>query len=202
MLEVKPLAPEDWDYFALYDVPYRGHRIGIVWDREGTHYKLGRGLRLLADGKELAVSGKLGPLSARLSAAAPKQAPTEASVNFAVNNDGTYYPRVRTSFTNPATPPAKLIDGNYWYHITPPNRWTCEGSPNTSDWVAIEFGTKRVIHTAKLYFLDEGKGVTPPTAFDLEQWDGIKWVAIPSQERNPRSRPAGGLTWSASRRLK
>ena len=47
-----------------------------------------------------------------------------------------------------------------------------------------------MIHTVKLYFLDDGKGVTRPAAFDLEQWDGMNWVAIPSQERNPRE-PTG-----------
>lgn len=185
-LEVKPLAPADWAYFALHDVPYRGHHVSVVWDRHGARYNLGKGLRLFADGKELAVSDKLGPLSAKLPATARNPAPIKPSVNFAVNNDGTYFPRVRTSLTNPATPAAKLIDGNYWYEASPPNRWTCEGSTNASDWVAIEFGTKRSIDTVKLYFLDDGNGVTPPAAFDLEQWDGKNWVAIPGQERSPK----------------
>lgn len=29
-LDVNPLAPDDWEYFALDDVPYRGHRVGNV----------------------------------------------------------------------------------------------------------------------------------------------------------------------------
>ena len=33
-LQFHPLAPADWDYFALDDVPYRGHLVSIVWDRE------------------------------------------------------------------------------------------------------------------------------------------------------------------------
>jgi hypothetical protein len=161
-LEVKPLAPADWAYFALYELPYRGHRIGIVWDRDGTRYNLGKGLRLFADGKEVAVSDQLRPLSAKLPPLAPNPAPGKPIVNFAANNDGAYFPRVRTSFTNPTTQAAKLIDGNYWYHISPPNRWTCEGSTNASDWVAIECGTKRSIDMVKLYFLDDGNSVTPP----------------------------------------
>jgi hypothetical protein len=97
-IEVHPLAPQDWDYFALDDVPYRGRRLAIVWDKTGTRYSLGKGLHILVDGKPAASSPRL----ERLTAAMPKleppaggesqQAPTNATplrsaVNFAVNND-------------------------------------------------------------------------------------------------------------------
>lgn len=190
VVEVKPLAPSDWPYFALHDVPYRGHRLGIVWDRDGSRYQLGQGLRLFVDGKELAVCDRIGPLSAKLPTPARKTDSGSAPVNFAVNNDGTYFPRIRASFTNPATSLMKLVDGNYWYHVSPPNRWTSVGSPSASDWIAIDFGTKRPIDTVKLYFLDDGNGVTPPAAFDLEHWQEQGWQPIARQERAPRE-PAG-----------
>ena len=190
-LELKPLAPTDWAYFALDNVPYRGHLVSILWDRDGTRYKLGKGLRVFANGKEIAAAETLAPLSVKLPAA-PKPAERGATVpvNFAVNNDGTYFPHVTASYSNPKTPPSKLIDGNYWYHRDPPNRWTCEGTGNNSDWVTIDFGTKRVIDTAKLYFLDDGSDVAPPYTFDLQHWDGKQWVTIPSQKRN-LERPTG-----------
>ncbi|HUY34270.1 MAG TPA: discoidin domain-containing protein [Pirellulales bacterium] len=191
-LEVKPLAPADWAYFALEGVPYQGHTVAVVWDRDNSRYRLGKGLRLFADGKQIAVSEKLAPLSVKLPAAqqsAERQA--AAAVNFAVNNDGFYYPRLLTSYTNPKTPSSKLIDGNYWYHRDPPNRWTCEGSPNASDSVTIDLGAKRIVHTVKLYFLDDGSGVVPPTSFDLEYWDGKGWQPIPKQSRGP-AKPTGG----------
>ena len=75
---------------------------------------------------EIAASEKLAPLSVKLPASPkPAERRPEEPVNFAVNNDGTYYPRVLAPFSNPKTPPSKLIDGNYWYHRDPPNRWTC-----------------------------------------------------------------------------
>ncbi len=190
-LELKPLAPADWAYFALDNVPYRGHLVSVLWDRDGTRYKLGKGLRVFANGKEIAASEKLAPLAVKLPAA-PKPAERGAAVrvNFAVNNDGTYFPRVTASFSNPKTPPSKLIDGNYWYHRDPPNRWTSEGSPNASDSVVIEFGAKRTIHTAKVYFLDDEKGVVPPAKFDLEHWDGKAWQPIPALARAPET-PTG-----------
>lgn len=187
---MKPLAPADWAYFALDNVPYRGHLVGVLWDRDGTRYKRGKGLRVFANGKEIDASEKLAPLTAKLPVAPATPQSALTPVNFAVNNDGTYYPRVLASFSNPRTPPSKLIDGNFWYHRDPPNRWTCEGTRDNSDWVTIDFGTKRAMHTAKLYFLDDGSGVTPPYTFDLEHWDGKQWVAIPSQKRN-LDRPTG-----------
>ena len=50
-LEVHPLAPATWDWFALDDVMYHGRRISIIWDRLGTRYGQGLGLTVLADGK-------------------------------------------------------------------------------------------------------------------------------------------------------
>jgi hypothetical protein len=191
VLEVRPLAPAGWAYFALDGVPYRGHLVAVVWDRDGNRYGRGKGLRLYADGKELAASETLGPLSAKLADRKAVPATAVTAVNYAVNNDGTYFPRVSVSYAHTRTPPTKLIDGNYWYHRDPPNRWTCEGSPNASDSVVIDFGTQRTVHTAKLYFLDDGKGIVPPARFDLECWDGRGWKAVPGQNRTP-DRPAGG----------
>ncbi|HZT81639.1 MAG TPA: glycosyl hydrolase family 65 protein, partial [Gemmataceae bacterium] len=65
-IEVNPLAPADWDYFALDDVPYRGRRVSIAWDRTGKRYGLGKGLHVLADGKQIASAGKLQRLTAEL----------------------------------------------------------------------------------------------------------------------------------------
>ncbi len=189
-LEVKPLAPAAWDYFAVDNVPYKGQLVSVLWDRDGTRYKKGKGLRLFADGKEIAASEKLAPLTAKLPAAKQVPQPKTTAVNFAVNNDGTYFPRLRVSYANPRTPPAKLTDGNSWYHRDPPNRWTCEGSPNATDSVMIDFGTERTVHTAKLHFLDDGKGVVPPGKFTLEHWDGKGWKAIPTQTRTPEQ-PTG-----------
>src|SRR5205807_10527530 len=40
-VEVNPLAPAEWEYLALADVMYRGHRLSILWDKNGKRY--GRG---------------------------------------------------------------------------------------------------------------------------------------------------------------
>jgi hypothetical protein len=189
VLEVNPLAPRGWLYFALDDVPYRGRRISIVWDKAGTRYGLGAGLHVRADGKTIASAPELRRFTVELPPARRSQ-PDRGAVNYAVNNDGTYYPRMTASYANPDTPLGKLNDGNFWYHVSPPNRWTCEGSPHATDWCAVDFGTKRQIDTVKLYLLDDGRAIEAPTSFDIEFWNGTEWIQVPEQVRNPAT-PAG-----------
>lgn len=38
ILQVSPLFPEEWEYFCLDGVSYRGHPVTIAWDRTGEHY--------------------------------------------------------------------------------------------------------------------------------------------------------------------
>jgi hypothetical protein len=189
-VEIFPLTPETWDYFALDQVPYRGRTLSVLWDKGGTRYGRGAGLRILADGKQIAASPRLERLTGKLPPAPEGKKPGPRQVNFAVNNDSHYFPRVTASYTDPQTSLAKLVDGNYWYSVSPPNRWTTEGSPNEADWCAIDFGAPRRIHTVKLYFLDDGAGVVAPVALELETWDGEKWRPVPNQTRSPQ-KPAG-----------
>lgn len=183
ILEVKPLAPAEWDYFALDSVPYRGHTIGIVWDRKGNRYKLGQGFHLISDGVVVASRNDIGTLTTKLSTAIAKPVSTTA-VNYAVNNDGNYYPRLQATWTGPNSSVSKMIDGNKWYHRDPSNRWTCEGSPNPEDAITIDLGKPRKVHTVQLYFLEDEKGILPPKRFDLLTWDGTKWVPIQGQKRS------------------
>ena len=105
--------------------------------------------------------------------------------NFVVNNDGTYFPRLTASYSSPKTSISKLNDGNFWYSPHPPNRWTCEGSPNERDWVVVDFGMKRTIHTMKLYPLDDSvekdSAVRTPERIELEAWIDNEWRPIKLQ---------------------
>jgi hypothetical protein len=81
-------------------------------------------------------------------------------------------------------------DGNYWYHLQPPNRWTCSGSTNQTDSLAFDLGTPRRLDTIKFYFLDDGTNVVSPLRYEVEAWDGASWKAIPGQRRSPE-KPSG-----------
>jgi hypothetical protein len=57
MVEVNPLVPAGiWDWFCLDNVPYHGRIVTILWDKTGAKYGKGKGLRVFADGREIARS--------------------------------------------------------------------------------------------------------------------------------------------------
>jgi hypothetical protein len=67
VVEVHPLVPEgEWDWFCLDRVRYAGHVVTIVWDRTGRKYGRGPGLRVLADGREIARAPRLERVQGRL----------------------------------------------------------------------------------------------------------------------------------------
>ncbi|HXY19071.1 MAG TPA: discoidin domain-containing protein, partial [Gemmatimonadales bacterium] len=183
-LEARPLAPDDWPYFALDGVAYHGHRVAIVWDRDGSRYHRGRGLMLFVDGRRAARAPGLTRLVAPLGPAAPL-APVDRAVNLAVNNDGTPYPRLTASFSAPTTPPFYANDGNYWYDATPANRWTTMGSGHASDWLELDFGVERPVEQLRLYLVDDGGGVVAPARYDVERWTGAGWAEVAGQVRTP-----------------
>jgi len=61
-LIVSPLIPDNWDWFCLDDVRYKNHIISIVWDRTGQKYKLGKGMRIMVDGRLRVKSKRLKPV--------------------------------------------------------------------------------------------------------------------------------------------
>ena len=65
-VEVNPLVPPDWEWFCLDRVAYHGHLLTVLWDKTGQHYGQGKGLRVLADGKEFGMSAKINRLTGKL----------------------------------------------------------------------------------------------------------------------------------------
>jgi hypothetical protein len=188
-VEVNPLVPDQWHYFALDGVAYHGHELSIVWDQDGTRYGRGPGLTVFVNGRAIANAPSVQRIVAPI---APPIAPDGINrpINFAVNNGGAAYPWVTASASDPATPPHYAVDGNYWYHESPPNRWTAAGSGNDADWLAIDFGTPRPITEVKAYFYDDGARVRRPASYEIEHWDGRVWQPVPDQTRTPAG-PAG-----------
>lgn len=168
-LEVNPLAPADWAYFALDDVRYHGHDIAIVWDRDGTRYHVGAGLTLLSDGRIIGHADRLGRLAGYLGST-PTIAEPDRPENLAVNNGHGPYPLLMTSYSAPGTSPHYLYDGNYWYGASPPNRWTTAGSPHASDSIVLDFGVAVRIDSLRLFVLDDSTGIRPPAQIDVQMW--------------------------------
>ena len=75
-VEVNPLVPEGaWDYFCLDQIRYHGRWLTILYDKTGERYKRGKGLRVFADGKEVAASETLARVTAPLPPTAVVAAP-------------------------------------------------------------------------------------------------------------------------------
>jgi hypothetical protein len=192
-VEVQPMAPESWDYFALDGVRYHGHKLSIVWDRKGNRYRHGRGLTVIADGRAIARSPRLTRLTAFLPPAKGRPLKPRLS-NFAVHNDSTAFPKITASYSAPKNPPSFMIDGNYWYHQSPANRWTTIGSRNVSDTVTVDFGVAHAIEQVKLYVLDDGidSPVQAPASYSVQTWDGAAWRDAKVRRRSPL-KPTGHL---------
>lgn len=67
IIEVNPLLPADkWDWFCMDNILYHGKIITIVWDKNGTKYKKGKGLSVWVNGKKVAASAELKKLTGKL----------------------------------------------------------------------------------------------------------------------------------------
>ncbi len=78
-VEVHPLVPPGtWDWFCLDNVLYHDRLLTILWDRTGDKYGRGQGLRVFADGRQIAQSDSLGRVTGTLSSPARTEGATAA----------------------------------------------------------------------------------------------------------------------------
>lgn len=64
---VSPLLPDGtWDWFCLDGVRYHGRELSVLWDRDGSRYGRGAGLKVFVDGVVVAESPRLEPIEGRL----------------------------------------------------------------------------------------------------------------------------------------
>jgi hypothetical protein len=67
LVEIDPLLPaETWDWLCLDGIKYRGRLLAVVWDRDGSRYGQGAGLRLLANGQIVVKADRLERLRGKL----------------------------------------------------------------------------------------------------------------------------------------
>lgn len=190
-VEVDPLIPDDWDYFALDDVNYHGRRLSVIWDRDGSRYNRGKGLLVIADGEIIASSPVIKRIVAHITAK-PQKSP-ERLVNYAVNNEKDhYFPRAISSFSGIGENSyLKISDGQHWYYTHPANRWSSLHSDNNTEYVGVDFGIERPIQAVKIYLYSDDSAIHTPVSYKLEYWNGKSWKKVRSQERNPKMPEAG-----------
>lgn len=194
-LQLKPLVPASWNYFALENVPYHGHNVTVLWDKDGSRYHQGAGLHVYVDGVPTAGSPTLTDMTVHVPAGPPAAAhPSATFTDDAANVYGTGYPRAFASYTWPNDSPWNAVDGQLFYNDIPEDtRWTDYGTPNASDYLGVDFGTAIPVDEVRLYTYDDGGGVHDPAAYDIQYWTGSAWADVPAQADDPPTPAANAL---------
>ncbi|KAK3715166.1 hypothetical protein LTR37_007376 [Vermiconidia calcicola] len=187
ILEISPIIPPDWTYFALENVPYHGFLITVLYDEGGGRYNTGPGLTIFADGQPI-YNGKGTSATVQLpsnNAQQPDvnyQAPPPLDVNVAANPYGLgHWPRASATYTNRMDDPYKAIDGYLFYDSMPDNRWTNYGSPNDNDTLTIELPRPwNLTGIVLAIYADASRtgGVTCPAAIDITDGNGKTLASI------------------------
>ena len=195
-LEVDPLLPAQSKpairYFAVTDLRYHGHDLGIFYDMDGSRYHLGTGLSIFADGRKIAGPVALGRIQAKLPPA-PKASAKYGRIDLAVNPGGVL--GLPTATASSSESPAKVdeaIDGRMWFFPEIANGW----SPTDADagpWYDVRFAKPQTLGSAELSFFGDDIHWSAPGAFQLQQKTSSGWADIPAQRRSSAQPIAGGV---------
>lgn len=194
-LDINPLTDNSIDYFCLDNVLYHGHKLTVVYDRDGSRYNLGKGLIVLLDGRKTTtiqsgnkykvVIGK--PL---------KNIPVDQPANLALNISHSGYPAPSASVnTIPDSSMYQAIDGRIWYFPEITNRWTTMGSTSQIDWYAIDLGKEQKISSAKMYVFADSSHFNAPDDFTVEYLNNGKWLPVKMIKQHPQ-KPVGNTVTS------
>ena len=99
-------------------------------------------------------------------------------------------PQATASHTSPYDAVERAINGSVAYSNVPNDRWTAYGSSNATDWLAIDFGTRRRVASVGLALYDDNGGVRTPERFHVEVWQNGAWTPAIGETHTP-ARPLG-----------
>ncbi|MEO8819888.1 MAG: discoidin domain-containing protein [Ginsengibacter sp.] len=174
LLDVRPIITDDIDYFCLQNVLYHGCHLTILYDKDGKKYRRGKGLLVFSNGKKLEkTENGFYNLPAAIITLAPKE-----NINIAVNLTGEGFPKASASFTYSPDNLNMAIDGRIWNWTNVRNRWSDYGSPNKTDWYAVEFEKPEKVKTINLIFYEDGKDFKAPKNFSIEYLDNDSWKPV------------------------
>ncbi len=183
-LIINPLLDNSILYFCLDDVQYHGHKLAVVYDRDGTRYKFGKGLTVLVDGKKATLTTTKGRYQVVIGAPIVNGVIPQP-VNYALNIRYKNYPVPSASVNSIPDSLYQAIDGRIWYFPEISNRWSTLGSTSTTDWYALDFGQPRDIAAVKIYLYADGNRFGPPENFTIEYENGNQWLPVKVKESNP-----------------
>jgi hypothetical protein len=177
-LEINPLIDSSINYFYLADVNYHGHNLTLIYDKDGSTYKAGKGLTVFVDQKKAEVTESQDTY--KVYVGTPVITPSNKQPrNVALNVYRKGYPLPTSSVKAQAdTSLYQAIDGKIWYFPEITNRWTTMGSNSPTDWFSIDFGKPCEISGVKIYPFTDGKTFEVPDDFIIEYQEGDTWIPV------------------------
>lgn len=176
-LVVDPLLPDPglgFTHFALQNVPYHGHLVGVVYDADGAHYTYGKGVSVLVDGVVAAHADAPRRLRVKLTPVAP--APIVRRIDLAMNLIPDQAPKGEASINADPKILHKALDGRVWFWPEIPNGWDVPKGAG-SQWFAVDFGKEVSVSATELSFFG-GDDYVAPSSYRLEILSGSKWVPV------------------------
>jgi len=184
-LNINPLSDSSIHYFCLSDVLYHGHKLTIVYDEDGSKYKIGKGVTVLVDGKKTSLIQNNNKYKVVIGAAVVKT-PAKLPNDVALNIGHKGYPMPSASVnTIPNSSMFQAIDGRIWYFTGITNRWTTIGSTTNKDWYALDFGSPKEISSVKIYTVADNNLFAAPNAINIEYQNGNEWLPVKLNEQKP-----------------
>ncbi|KAF4635464.1 hypothetical protein G7Y89_g2641 [Cudoniella acicularis] len=207
VLEISPIIPANWTYFAIENVAYHGHLVTVLYDADGTRYKCGGNLCVYVDGEKKVAETRKYPFTETVPLATAPIVGAE-QLNIAANPNGLgYYPTASATYTYVTDNPYKVIDGYLFYDSVPdskfiyallvmrpnktPDRWTNYQSPSSNDTLQVTFARPRNISSVTLaLFSDVARGgaVDVPSAIEIYGSSGLLTTITNSSSFLPNDR--------------
>ncbi|SCV51622.1 uncharacterized protein FFB14_12091 [Fusarium fujikuroi] len=165
---VNPLTPSNWDYFAVENIAYHGHLITVLWDRTGSIYHRGQGLRVYVDGQLAGSRETIGLTKVEVGPSVPT--PVSSRINIAANSQrDPRLPLAFASYTSPVDDPMRAINGMIL----------------RTDHLGVDLRKDQAVDNVRLFLYGDSDGVRIPTNYDLQYWKGNAWLSVPRQTRSP-----------------
>jgi Mannosylglycerate hydrolase MGH1-like glycoside hydrolase domain/NedA-like, galactose-binding domain/Glycosyl hydrolase family 65, C-terminal domain len=185
-LVINPLVDNSIRYFCLDDVLYHGHRLTVVYDKDGTKYNVGKGLTVFVDGVKKSLSQNRNKQEVVVGVVVVKNNSEKQPEDVALNILHTGYPLPLASVNSvPDTSLYQAIDGRIWYFPEITNSWTTIGSTSKSDWYSIDFGAAHEISNVKIYLFADNETFAAPDSISIEYKNGGQWQPVKVKEHNP-----------------
>ena len=189
-LSINPLLDNSIQYFCLDDVLYHGHKLTVVYDEDGSKYKLGKGLTVFIDGNKIPLIKKQDKYEVVVGTPIVIHVPKQP-VDVALNIRHSGYPSPSSSVNVlPDTSMYQAIDGRAWYFPEITNRWTTLGSTSKTDWFAVDFGKRQEVSGVKIYLFADGKTFASPDSIAIEYENNGQWFPVNKKEQRP-AKPVG-----------